>query len=250
MYKKIIFGFMLLLWQTSTFAAEITVAAASSLTDAFKVIAQNFEKKYPTTKVNLTFASSGILLQQLRHGAPIDVLATADQQTMNEAQALSLIQNQTRVNFTSNQLVLIAPKDSTLKVKSLSDLNQTAIKRIAIGNPLYTPAGRYAQATLEKQNLWSSVQSKLIKTQNVRQALDYVARSETQLGFVFSSDVLSQANKVKIVMYVPTLTPIQYPIAIAKSTAQKSEADQFLKYVQSETGKQILQRYGFKPSGE
>lgn len=247
MHKNIVLGLALLLWQTSICAAEITVAAASSLTDAFKVIAQDFEKKYPKTKVNLTFASSGILLQQLRHGAPIDVFATADQQTMNEAQALSLIQNQTRVNFTSNQLVLIAPKNSTLKIQNLTDLNQAFIKRIAIGNPAYTPAGRYAQAVLEKQNLWNPIQSKLIKTQNVRHALDYVARSETQLGFVFSSDVLNQANKVKIVMNVPTLEPIQYPIAITKNTTNKLEADQFLKYVQSGAGKQVLQRYGFKP---
>ena len=247
MLKKMIFGIGFLLCQTSSYSGEITVAAASSLTDAFKAIAQDFEKKYPKTKINLTFASSGTLLQQLRHGAPIDVFATADQQTMNEAQALSLIQNQTRVNFISNQLVLIAPKNSTFKIQNLTDLNQTSIKRITIGNPAYTPAGRYAQAVLEKQNLWNPVQSKLIKTQNVRHALDYVARSETQLGFVFSSDVLNQANKVKVVMNVPTLEPIQYPIAITKNTTNQLEADQFLKYVQSGAGKQVLQRYGFKP---
>ena len=246
MHKKMILGLVFLLWQTSIFAAEITVAAASSLTDAFKVIAQNFEKKYPETKVNLTFASSGMLLQQLRHGAPIDVLATADQQTMNEAQQLSLIQNQTRVNFVSNRLVLIAPTNSTIKIQNLKDLNQTSIKRIAIGNPAYTPAGRYAQAALKKQNLWSDIQSKLIKTQNVRHALDYVARSETQLGFVFSSDVMNQANKVRVVMNIPTVEPIQYPIAITKNAANKAEAEQFLKYVQSGAGKQVLQQYGFK----
>ncbi|OTG87065.1 molybdate ABC transporter substrate-binding protein [Acinetobacter sp. ANC 4558] len=246
MYKKIILVWAFLFWQTSVFSAEITVAAASSLTDAFKVIAQDFEKKYPKTKVNLTFASSGTLLQQLRHGAPIDVLATADQQTMNEAHTFGLIQTKTRINFTSNQLVLIAPKNSKIQINDLRILKQEQVKHIAIGNPAYTPAGRYAQAVLKQQNLWATIQKKLIKTQNVRHALDYVARGEAQVGFVFSSDVLNQINKVKIVMNIPTLQPIQYPIAATTKTQHIPESNYFIQYVKSEAGQNVLQHYGFR----
>lgn len=242
--NKITLAFALCMLQTSVWSAEITVAAAASLTDAFQVLAQDFEKKYPKTKVNLTFASSGTLLQQLRNGAPIDVLATADQQTMNQAQTLSLIQNKTRTNFASNTLVLIAPRNSTINIKSLKDLTQAKVKYIAIGNPTHTPAGRYAQTALQKQNLWSGIQAKLIKTQNVRHALDYVARGETELGFVFSSDVLSQAGKVKVLMNVPTDT-ITYPIAMTAKTTAQAESQYFIQYVKSEHGQQVLRRYGF-----
>ena len=77
MKKPLLLSMVLMGITFPSVAADITVAAAASLTDAFKVIAADFEKKNPQTKVKLTFASSGTLLQQLRNGAPIDVLATA-----------------------------------------------------------------------------------------------------------------------------------------------------------------------------
>ena len=243
--NKIILALSLCALHSSAWSAEITVAAAASLTNAFQVISKNFEKKYPNTKVNLTFASSGTLLQQLRNGAPIDVLATADQQTMNDAQSSALIQNKTRVNFSSNKLVLIAPRNSTLKIKSLNDLTQANIKHIALGNPAHTPAGRYAQASLEKQKLWHPIQDKLIKTQNVRHALDYVARGETEVGFVFSSDVLSQPDKVKVIMNVATTEAITYPIAVTAKTTVSKDAQSFIQYVKSDAAQQTLQQYGF-----
>jgi molybdate transport system substrate-binding protein len=64
---------------------EITVSAAASLTNAFKDIAQGFEAKNPGSKVNFNFAASGALLQQMAKGAPVDVFASADQETMDSA---------------------------------------------------------------------------------------------------------------------------------------------------------------------
>ncbi|MEB3766394.1 molybdate ABC transporter substrate-binding protein [Acinetobacter sp. MD2] len=246
MKKQLLLGLGLCILQINAWSAEITVAAAASLTDAFKVMARNFEQKNPNTKVNLTFASSGTLLQQLRYGAPIDVLATADEQTMNDAQKTALIQNQTRTDFTRNRLVLITAMDNKITLKSLGDLQQTQIQHIALGNPAHTPAGRYAQASLQKQGVWNVVQTKMIYTQNVRQALDYVARGETQVGFVFSSDVLSQKTKVKVLLNVPTETEIRYPIAVAKASKQSAEAAQFIRYVKSAEGQKILAQYGFQ----
>ena len=227
-------------------AADITVAAASSLTDAFKVMASDFEKQHPPTKLKLTFASSGTLVQQLRNGAPIDVLATADEQTMNMAQAQALINTATRRNFAANQLVLVVPVSSTLKINALAALNQAGVKRIAIGNPAHVPAGRYAQAVLVQNKQWQGVQAKLIKAQNVRQALDYVARGETEVGFVFATDALAEKDKIKVAMTVPTPMPIHYPIAVSKTSKYSQEAQQFLNHVNSPAGKQVLRRHGFK----
>lgn len=246
MKRQLLLGVGGLVLHSVAWSAEITVAAAASLTDAFKVIAQSYEKKNPETKVNLTFASSGTLLQQLRYGAPIDVFASADEQTMNEAQKLALIQKQTRTDFTQNRLVLISPMNSKVAVKSLNDLKRNEIEHIALGNPAHTPAGRYAQAVLEKQGLWNAVQPKVINTQNVRQALDYVARGETQVGFVFSSDVLSQKNKVRTLLQVPTVTPIHYPIAVTQTSKQAKQSQQFISYVQSAEGQKVLRQYGFQ----
>ena len=246
MKKPLLLSMVLMGITFPSMAADITVAAASSLTDAFKVMATDFEKLHPQTKVRLTFASSGTLLQQLRNGAPIDVLATADEQTMNMAQAQALIDTTTRRNFAANQLVLVVPVSSTLKINALAALNQAGVKRIAIGNPAHVPAGRYAQAVLVQNKQWQGVQAKLIKAQNVRQALDYVARGETEVGFVFATDALAEKDKIKVAMTVPTPMPIHYPIAVSKTSKYSQEAQQFLNHVNSPAGKQVLRRHGFK----
>ena len=120
--------------QSLAWSAEITVAAASSLSDAFKVIAAQFEKQHPAVKVNLTFGSSGTLLQQLRYGAPIDVFASADQKTMNDAQNFFLIQNATRTDFTSNRLVLITSTRNPIIIKDLNHIFNFTINSRSLKN--------------------------------------------------------------------------------------------------------------------
>ncbi len=93
--------------------------------------------------------------------------------------------------------------------------------------------------------MWHPIQDKLIKTQNVRHALDYVARGETEVGFVFSSDVLSQPDKVKVIMNVATTEAITYPIAVTAKTTVSKDAQSFIQYVKSDAAQQTLQQYGF-----
>lgn len=80
----------ILVSSSSAFAAEITVSAAASLTNAFKDIAENFQAAHPEHKILLNFAGSGELLQQIARGAPVDVFASADQITMDRAQEQGL----------------------------------------------------------------------------------------------------------------------------------------------------------------
>ena len=129
----------------SAFAGELNVSAASSLTNAIKDIAQSYQQQHPGTKLQLNFAASGTLLQQLAKGAPVDVLATADQETMDAAEKQDLILVKERKDFVRSSLVLIQPISSTIKIARLEDLQQGAVKRIAIGNPASVPVGRYAQ---------------------------------------------------------------------------------------------------------
>ena len=135
--------------------AVITISAASSLTNAFKEMAPAFERQYRPIKVQFNFASSGQLLQQIAKGAPVDILASADQETMNMAQDKNLIKSSSRKNFTANKLVLVVPKNSKKIPSGLSDLLKKDYQRIAIGLPASVPVGRYTQAVLEKHHLFN-----------------------------------------------------------------------------------------------
>ena len=133
-------------------AAELLVSAAASLTNAFKDIGSAFEQTEPDTKVIFNFAASGPLLAQIERGAPVDVFATADRDTMNQAAAKGLIQPDTRSDFAANQLVLVTPADSKLDIHRIQDLTQAEVKRIAIGNPATVPVGRYTRQALTRLN--------------------------------------------------------------------------------------------------
>ncbi|HEX6832218.1 MAG TPA: molybdate ABC transporter substrate-binding protein, partial [Rudaea sp.] len=184
-------------------AAELTVSAAASLSNAFGDLAREFEKRNPDDKIVLNFAASDVLLKQIEQGAPADVFASADEATMDRAAAAQRIDAATRKDFAANALVLIASRDAPLP-KALADLNTDAYPRIAIGNPDSVPAGRYAKEALTAAHLWEPLQPRLVPTQNVRQALDYVARGEAEAGFVYATDAAAQAGKVKVALAVPT----------------------------------------------
>lgn len=224
-------------------AAELAVSAAASLTNAFRELSPIFEAKFPDIKVQLNFGASGALLQQIINGAPVDVFASADQESMDRAQAQALVKASARRNFVSNSLVVILPAPSSSVPKSLSDL--AAYQRVAIGLPASVPAGRYTKASLEKAGLWSAIAPKMIGAQNVRQALDYVAREEVDAGFVYATDAALMPDKVKVALSVPTPTPILYPIAPVATTAKMEAAKKFIEFMLSPKARGVLAKYGF-----
>lgn len=233
---------LLLSWQAA--AADLTVSAAASLTNAFRELAPLFEAKHPGTKVQLNFGSSGALMQQIAKGAPADVFASADQESMDQAQARGAVKAGERSDFVSNKLVVIVPADKAVPTV-LADLAQPAYQRIAIGLPASVPVGRYSKGALEKAGLWLLIEPKTIGAQNVRQVLDYVARGEVDAGFVYATDAALMPGKVKLAFVVPTETPIRYPIAPVAAGSNALLARQFIGFVSSPEAQAVLAKYGF-----
>lgn len=245
---RILATILLVCLSTISAAETITVAAAASLTEAFKEVGQAFTQEYPDSQVQFTFAGSGALLQQIRHGAPIDVFASADQYTMDQAVQISnLIAAPSRYNFASNQLVLITPNNAP-KVQQLNDLLAPAFTNIAVGSVQSVPVGRYTKELLSQADLWLPLQDKLIYAQNVRQVLDYVARGEVSAGFVYATDAALFANRVKQQMILPSNAPVLYPIAAVADSSHPEMAQRFIHFVLSPQGQEILARYGFSPT--
>lgn len=226
-------------------AGEVTVSAASSLTNVFQDIARSYETEYVDARVMLNFGGSGGLLQQIAKGAPVDVFASADQETMDIAAMQNLLAADTRQDFARNTLVLIVPSDSPIRLGQLADLQQSSVERVAIGNPASVPAGRYSRQALTAANLWDNVQDKVINTQSVRQSLDYVARGEVAAALVYATDARLMKDKVKLAFTVPLEADISYPIAQVCDSANSDEAKRFINYLQSPVGQDILARHGF-----
>lgn len=226
-------------------AADLTVSAAASLSNAFRELAPSFEAQHPGTRLLLNFAASDALLAQIAKGAPVDVFASADQETMDRAQAQQLLVAGTRRNFVSNTLVLVTPADSPLALKTLADLARPEVRRVALGKPEGVPAGRYAKGALVAAGAWPAVEPKAVYATHVRQALDYVARGEVEAGFVYATDAAVQKDKVKLAFTVPTEAPIAYPIAVVAGGPNADVARRFLDFVASPAGQAVLARHGF-----
>ncbi|MCB6183144.1 molybdate ABC transporter substrate-binding protein [Leeia sp. TBRC 13508] len=243
--SKIVLSASILSLSVASHAEELTVSAAASLTNAFKQIAQAFESSHPNDKIQFNFAASDVLVQQISQGAPVDVLATADEDSMDKAASKQLIDKTSRVQFAGNSLVLITPVDTKVAIKSLTELNNANVQKIAVGNPASVPAGRYTKDGLSKLKLWATVEPKAVYAQSVRQALDYVARSEVEAGFVYGTDALIMKDKVKVVLRVPLDESITYPTAIVSASTHKKLAGDFVRFLQSAEGQSILGRFGF-----
>jgi len=226
-------------------AQQITVSAAASLTDAFKEIGPKFEAAKAGSTVRFNFAASGVLLQQIAQGAPVDVFASADQETMNRGNDQKLIDTATRKDFVTNSLVLVEPAQGAVGLKSLQDLSGARVKRIAIGKTATVPVGRYTKQVLDNAKLWTALEPKFVQADSVRQVLDYVSRGEVEAGFVYRTDAAVAGDKVKVAFTPTGHTPVTYPIAVVAESRQKALAGDFIAFLSTPAAQEVLTRYGF-----
>lgn len=225
--------------------AGLTVSAAASLQDVAEELRNIYTRKYPNANINYRFASSGTLQQQIEEGAPVDLFISAGESQMDALSEKGLIKEGSRKDLLSNELVLIAKKDS--KLSSFAGLIDPSIARIGIGKPETVPAGMYAKQTLTYLNLWDRIKHKLVYAQDVRQVLASVESGDVDAGLVYRSDALVGEN-IRTVAVAPAGShdPILYPLAIIKSTQNQKEAEAFAAFLSSDEAAQVFSKYGFK----
>jgi molybdate transport system substrate-binding protein len=226
---------------------SITVFAAASMKNALDDVDAAFTKK-SGVKIVASYDASSALMKQIEGGAPADVFVSADIKWMDYGSQKKLIKDDTRINLLGNALVLIAPKDSKIGNVTIGpgfDLAKLAGDgRIAVGDVAAVPVGIYAKAALEKLGIWSTVESKMAMTANVRAGLILVARGEAPLGIVYATDAKVEPG-VKIVGVFPedSHPPIIYPVAA--TTGAKPGATPYLAFLRSQAAKSIFESYGF-----
>ena len=244
--RKVLFAFAALAIGAASTAqgADLVASAAVSLTDAFREIGRSFVAAQSGTTVAFNFAATDVLLAQLSKGAPADVFAAADEESMNRAEREGLLLPGSRHDFAANRLVMIVP-NSASGVATIEELALPRFARIAMGSPRTVPAGRYARGALERAKLWDKIESKCVFALNVRQVLDYVARGDADVGFVYATDAAVMRDKVKIALDVPTPTPIRYPVAVLRASRHPSEARAFVESLIADPARKVLASYGF-----
>jgi molybdate transport system substrate-binding protein len=198
--------------------------------------------------VKFSFAASSALAKQIESGARVDAFLSADQDWMNYLQQRSLLKAGTRSDLLGNRLALIAPNDSkvTFKLQRGAPLLAAlgANGRLSTGDPDSVPVGKYAKAALGNLDLWSVLEPRLVRADNVRVALMYVARGEAPLGIVYATDAAVEPQ-VRIVDLFPESShePITYPVAAMANASADTES--FLKFLRGDAARAIFTKAGF-----
>lgn len=228
-------------------AEQILVFAPSSLQNALDEATAEFERAGGHT-VRISYAASSTLARQIEQGAPADVFISAHPLWMDYVQERSLIDVGSRMSLISNELVIVAPKDSAVKLTVAPGFDLAAVLgggRLAIADPDHVPAGIYAKAALQTLGAWRAVEPRLARAGNVRAALALVSRQATPLGIVYRSDAFADPT-VRVVdsFAADTHPPIDYPAAVVARSASQAAHD-FLRYLASPTAVEIFIRHGF-----
>jgi molybdate transport system substrate-binding protein len=230
-------------------AQEITLSVAISMKDAVEELGRTFAGRHPGVRPRYNFGSSGELQKQIEAGAPVDLFVSAAQRQMDELDQKGLIVKDSRRVFARNVLTVIKPIDSRLDLSKPQDLLDARVGRIVIGSPKTVPVGQYAEESLRALGLWDRLQPKLVLAENVRQALEYVARGEVDAGFVYTTDAAVRADRVKEAFRPgeETYRPVLYPVAVVTSSKQPALGRAFIELLLSPEGRAVLARLGFQP---
>ncbi|MCB5166742.1 molybdate ABC transporter substrate-binding protein [Streptomyces bambusae] len=219
--------------------AELTVLAASSLTDVFKTAGAAYEKAHPGTKIKFSFAGSQELAAQVKQGAPADALVTADTKTMD---GLTADLGGTPVVIAKNRLVIATTKGNPHKVGALKDLADTKLK-VVLAAP-EVPVGRYSKKILDAQKV--TVKPVSLEP-NVRAVLSKVELGEADAGLVYKTDAAKAAGKVEAVVIPDAQNAVaSYPAATLKQSENAAAAAAFVAWLSTPEAQQILRDAGFQ----
>jgi molybdate transport system substrate-binding protein len=234
-------------------ANKIRVAAAADLKFAMVELVQMFEGN-STTKVEVTYGSSGNFFSQIQNGAPFDVFFSADVEYPRKLAAAGAADPGTLYEYAVGRIVIWAPPDATVDVahdawKALLDAR---VHKIAIANPEHAPYGRAAVAAMQKAGIYEQVRTKLVYGENISQAAQFVQSGSAQAGIVALSLAVSPAMKAGKSWVIPAdmHPPIEQAAIVLRGAQNKKGAAAFLEFVKSASGRQILERFGFRrPDG-
>jgi molybdate transport system substrate-binding protein len=223
------------------------VLAAASLQESLTAAADAFAAQGNPRPV-ISYAASSALAKQIDAGSPADIFISADEPWMDFVAKKGLINPGTRVSFLTNRLVLIAPAAQPLKIDIRSGFPLAAALgdgKLAMADPDSVPAGKYGKAALTNLGVWTDVEPKVVRGENVRAALVNVATGNARAGIVYETDAKASKDVVVVGVFpAASHAPITYPLATLAG-AKNPGTEKFRAYLLSDAGKAIFTKYGF-----
>lgn len=240
---------------------QLTVFAAASLTNVMQNISAAFNAKY-NANVTFSFAGSQTLATQITQGYPCDVFLSASPSYMTQVSNASLLANAS-VIFAKNSLIVMVAKSSASKVTSIADLAKSGV-RVELEDKS-VPAGAYSLTILSNiQSTWGNSSSpsyvgpqyanfsKFVLANvisydtDVEQTVTKVVTGTADAGIVYKTDAIAQAANINFITIPDSVNVVaQYPAGVIKTSSHLKLAQEFVSFLTSAEGQQILNNFGF-----
>jgi len=259
-YRKLIFIFSIMVCVFTIFADCLTmpITAAESLNlnvfappvlkEVLVDLQNEYERNHPDIKIVYKFAPPGQLLSQIKQGAVPDIFISAANKQIDALAADDLIIPATRINITSNQMVLIVAKNSSLGLTSFKDLTKDTVKVYGIADATSAPVGQYGIEVLQSTGIWDAVKNKAFITPDGCSIVPLVEQGKVQAGIVFTTNAATSDN-VQIVAVAPdgSHEPIVFPGVVLRNAGNPDLASDFLSFITADGQKNIFKKNGFVP---
>ena len=221
----------------------LTVLAAASLTGTFTELETGLRRAdHPGVDVRLSFDSSATLAQQVVEGAPADVLATADERTMDSVVEADVTDGSPDV-FASNHLVLVVPADNPAGVQSIDDLARPGVDYVVCVPS--APCGDVAATVLDQAGIDAPAAS---EETDVKAVLSKVQLGEADAGLVYATDAVDAGDAVRsFEISSSPATSTRYFVTALKDAGSPDLARAWVDLVLSERGQRVLGDAGFGP---
>lgn len=224
----------------SPLSGTINVSAAASLTESFTTIQRVWKFLAPNVTINVNFAGSQVLVQQVEQGAPVDVIATADESSMRRLANANLLASDSFL-FARNRLALLVGKGNPKNVRTIADLARSDVSTSLCAPAV--PCGKYGAQILSAAGV--KVTPKSLED-NVKGVVTKVSVGEVDAGITYVTDAIA-ANTSTDTVRIPDENNVitAYPIAVPRTTKNDYLARVFILFLFSPLGQNLLAIHGF-----
>lgn len=216
----------------------VTVFAAASLTDAFTDLAADFEHRHPGTRVELSFAGTPALVAQIEQGAPADVFAAADEESIDGLAAAGIVDRPQL--FASNRMEVVVERENPEGIFRIEDLARPGL--VVVLCDAAVPCGRLADEVLDRAGVTVEAAS---REQNARSTLAKVELGEADAAIVYASDARTSHRVLGVLIPDALNVETSYPIAVVGESTNRATAEAFIEFVRSSDARPRLERAGF-----
>lgn len=225
-------------------ADRARIAVAANFAPALRALVRDFESQ-GGGPLDVVIGSTGKLYAQIRHGAPFDALFAADRRRPERLEAEGRARPGSRFDYAIGRLALWSPDASRVDGEGRV-LREGRFRHLAMANPKLAPYGLAARQTLQALGLWQALRTRVVRGENVGQALQFVRSGNAELGFVALSQVRRPGQAAKGSLWVVPESLYQPIVQQAVRLTDHPAARAFLDYVRGPQGRTLIHAFGYR----